>query len=166
MSQLPSNTNGIQTIGYILIWEKKSPKDVPSLPLSSAYVDDISAMVHHKDVKFFLTELDKLVKARGCFINPQKTHILTSCNHHSILPQLSSTHHQRSHNRSKTAYTNTPTPLIKPQEKSSTKKSWTASAYLAHQLDRKNLHTHSTPTNSNQYKNNANCRQTHPVKNI
>jgi hypothetical protein len=48
-------------------------------------------MIHHKDIKFFLTELDRLGKERGCHINPQKTRILTSCNHTSILPELNNT---------------------------------------------------------------------------
>jgi hypothetical protein len=53
-----------------------------------AYMDDISATIPLEDVKFFLTELQKLGSKIGCFINPFKTHILTSCNGESILPLL------------------------------------------------------------------------------
>ncbi len=52
---------------------------------------NISAMIHHKDINFYLTELNKLGKAYGCYINPKKTCIITSCNHKSILPELDST---------------------------------------------------------------------------
>ena len=56
-----------------------------------AYMDDISSTVHHHDVQFFCPEIEKLGLARGCFINPQKTRILTSCSGESILPSLNLT---------------------------------------------------------------------------
>jgi hypothetical protein len=52
-----------------------------------AYMDDISLTVALEDVQFFCEEIDKLGTPRGCFINPMKTRILTSCDGHSILPQ-------------------------------------------------------------------------------
>jgi hypothetical protein len=55
-----------------------------------AYMDDISSTVHHDDIKVFCTEIEKLGKSRGCFLNPQKTRILTSCSGESILPSLAS----------------------------------------------------------------------------
>jgi hypothetical protein len=53
-----------------------------------AYMDDISSTVALEDVQFFCEEIEKLGTPRGCFINPLKTRILTSCDGHSILPQL------------------------------------------------------------------------------
>ena len=53
-----------------------------------AYMDDISSTVHHKDIKFFCTEIEKLGLPRGCFVNPHKTRILTSCSGESIIPSM------------------------------------------------------------------------------
>jgi hypothetical protein len=53
-----------------------------------AYMDDISSTVAHEDIEFFCTELDRLGSTRGCFVNPFKTRILTSCSGESILPSL------------------------------------------------------------------------------
>jgi hypothetical protein len=53
-----------------------------------AYMDDISSTVALEDVQFFCENMDKLGTLHGCFINPLKTRILTSCNGHSTLPQL------------------------------------------------------------------------------
>jgi hypothetical protein len=53
-----------------------------------AYMDYISLTVALEDVQFFCEEIDKLGTPRGCFINPLKTRILTSCDGHNILPQL------------------------------------------------------------------------------
>lgn len=58
-----------------------------------AFMDDISSTVHHQDIKFFCSEIEKLGSPRGCFINPHKTRILTSCSGASILPSLSATNH-------------------------------------------------------------------------
>ena len=55
-----------------------------------AYMDDISSTVHHEDVQFFCTEIEKLGRSRGCFVNPHKTRILTSCSGDSIIPTLRS----------------------------------------------------------------------------
>jgi hypothetical protein len=52
------------------------------------YMDDISSTIALEDVQFFCEEIDKLGTPHGCFINPLKTRIMTSCNGHSILPQL------------------------------------------------------------------------------
>jgi hypothetical protein len=57
-----------------------------------AYMDNISSMVHHKGVQFFCTEIKKLGAPRGCFVNPLKTRILTSCSGNTILPQLQMEH--------------------------------------------------------------------------
>jgi hypothetical protein len=62
-----------------------------------AYMDDISSTVHHQDVQFFCSEIEKLGKSRGCFVNPQKTRILTSCNGESILPSLNTTNPSLAH---------------------------------------------------------------------
>jgi hypothetical protein len=56
-----------------------------------AWVDDLSATVPHEDVRFFLDNLHKLGKPRGCHINPHKSRILTSCNNSSIIPKLITT---------------------------------------------------------------------------
>ena len=53
-----------------------------------AYMDDISSTVPHEDVEFFCTEIERLGSTRGCFVNPLKTRILTSCSGESILPKL------------------------------------------------------------------------------
>ena len=53
-----------------------------------SYMDDISSSVTHNNVKFFCEEIDKLGQSRGCFVNPHKTRILTSCLGTSPLPDL------------------------------------------------------------------------------
>jgi hypothetical protein len=53
-----------------------------------AYMDDISSSVAHEDIEFFYTEIDKLEVSKGCFVNPLKTRILTSCTGESILQYL------------------------------------------------------------------------------
>lgn len=54
-------------------------------------MDDISSTVHHKDLQFFRTETEKLGLSRGCFVNPQKTRILTLCLGGSIIPSIATT---------------------------------------------------------------------------
>jgi hypothetical protein len=53
-----------------------------------AYMDGISSTVALEDVQFFLENIDKLGTPHGCFINPLIIRIPTSCDGHSILPQL------------------------------------------------------------------------------
>lgn len=53
-----------------------------------SWVDDISCTVPLQDLAFLLNEFKSLGDKRGCFINPEKTRILTSCNGNSILPHL------------------------------------------------------------------------------
>jgi hypothetical protein len=55
------------------------------------YMDDISALLPLEDVKFYCDEIKTIGSKIGCFINPYKTRILTSCNGESILPLLQST---------------------------------------------------------------------------
>ena len=45
-----------------------------------AYMDD--------NIQFFCEEIERLGTPRGCFVNPFKTRILTSCNGESSLPKL------------------------------------------------------------------------------
>ncbi len=56
-----------------------------------AYMDNISTTVAYEDVEFFCTEIDRLGAPRGCFVNPMKTRILTSCSGESIIPLLDET---------------------------------------------------------------------------
>jgi hypothetical protein len=56
-----------------------------------AWVDDISCTVPHADLKFLLDNIKTLGDKRGCFINPEKSRILTSCTGRSILPSLRTT---------------------------------------------------------------------------
>ena len=53
-----------------------------------AWVDDISATVPHEDISTFLHHLNHDGHQRGCYINPHKSRILTSCNDSSIIPLL------------------------------------------------------------------------------
>ena len=53
-----------------------------------AYMDDISATIPLEDVKFFCDKIQTLGTSIGCFMNPYKTQILTSCNGYSIIPEL------------------------------------------------------------------------------
>jgi len=53
-----------------------------------AWVDDLSSTIPHIDIKFFLDHLKLAGQERGCFINPEKSRILTSCSGHSIIPEL------------------------------------------------------------------------------
>jgi len=48
----------------------------------------LSSNLPHKDVLFFCEEIERLGASRGCFVNPQKTRILTSCSGESILTLL------------------------------------------------------------------------------
>jgi hypothetical protein len=59
-----------------------------SLAHPFAYMDDLSPTIVLEVVQFFCEEIDELGTPCGCFINPLKTRILTSCDGHSILPQL------------------------------------------------------------------------------
>jgi hypothetical protein len=63
-------------------------KGFGSLAHLFAYMDDISSTIALEDVQFFCEDIDKLETPCGCFINPLKTRILTSCDGRSILPQL------------------------------------------------------------------------------
>jgi hypothetical protein len=51
-------------------------------------MDDIASTIALKDVEFFCTEIEQIGASKGCFVNPTKTRILTSCNGTSILPSL------------------------------------------------------------------------------
>jgi len=51
-------------------------------------MDDISSNVALEDIQFFCEEIERLGAPRGCFVDPFKTRILTSCNGESILPRL------------------------------------------------------------------------------
>jgi hypothetical protein len=53
-----------------------------------AYMDDISSTVALEDIQFFCEEIERLGTPRGCFVNPFKTRILTSCKGESSLPKL------------------------------------------------------------------------------
>jgi hypothetical protein len=53
------------------------------------YMDDILALIPLEDIKFYC---EKIKSKIGCFVNPYKTRILTSCNGTSIIQTL------RSHN--------------------------------------------------------------------
>ncbi len=48
-------------------------------------MDDISATIPLEDVQFFCNKIQQLGSKIGCFVNPYKTRILTSCNGESIL---------------------------------------------------------------------------------
>ncbi len=50
-------------------------------------MDDISSTIALEVVQFVCKEKDKLGTPRGCFTNPLKTRILTSCDGYSILLQ-------------------------------------------------------------------------------
>ena len=52
------------------------------------FVADISSCVFLPDLPFLCTTLKKLGASLGCFDNPSKTRILTSCNGSSTLPLL------------------------------------------------------------------------------
>ena len=56
-----------------------------------AWVDDISCTVPHVDLKFLLDNIKTLGATRGCFINPEKSRILTSCTGESIIPTILNT---------------------------------------------------------------------------
>jgi len=49
------------------------------------FVDDISSCVFLPDLPFLCTTLKTLGASLGCFVNPSKTRILTSCNGSSTL---------------------------------------------------------------------------------
>jgi hypothetical protein len=52
------------------------------------FVDDISSCVFLPDLPFLCTTLKTLGASLGCFVNPSKTRILTSCDGSSTLPLL------------------------------------------------------------------------------
>ena len=54
-----------------------------------SFVDDISSCVFLPDLEFLCQELNSRGAKIGCFVNPSKTRILTSCDGSSILPRLS-----------------------------------------------------------------------------
>ncbi len=53
-----------------------------------SYVDDISSCVCLKYLSFLCDQLKSRHAKIGCFVNPSKTRIFTSCNVSSILPLL------------------------------------------------------------------------------
>jgi hypothetical protein len=53
-----------------------------------AWVNNLSSTIPHANIKFFLDQLKKIGSKRGCFINPEKSQILTSCSGQSINPNL------------------------------------------------------------------------------
>jgi hypothetical protein len=55
------------------------------------YVDDISSCVYLPDLPFLCNTLKNIGASLGCFVNPSKTRILTSCNGTSTLPLLHTT---------------------------------------------------------------------------
>ena len=52
------------------------------------YVDDVSACVPLDDLQFLCDRFATIGAPLGCFVNPMKTHILTSTSGHSPLPDL------------------------------------------------------------------------------
>ena len=55
-----------------------------------AYVDDVNALLHHKDVRWFLQRFVELAQPRGGVLNTMKTRILTSTSHNSVISRLTS----------------------------------------------------------------------------
>ena len=56
-----------------------------------AWVDNISWTIPHNNLRFLLDNIKTLGNKRGCFINPEKSRILTSCNRQSIIPSIRNT---------------------------------------------------------------------------
>jgi hypothetical protein len=54
----------------------------------SLFVDDISSCIYLPDFEFICQQERSRGSSIGCFVNPNKTRILTSCNVTSILPPL------------------------------------------------------------------------------
>ena len=52
------------------------------------YVDDASATIPWVDLASFFRKFNELAEPLGCFLNPHKTRILTSCNGQSIIADL------------------------------------------------------------------------------
>ena len=59
-----------------------------SVGLLMAYVDDVNALLHHKDVRWFLERFVELAQPRGGVLNTMKTRILTSTSHNSVIAKL------------------------------------------------------------------------------
>jgi hypothetical protein len=55
------------------------------------YINDISSCVFLPDLPFLCNTLKTIGASLGCFVNPSKTRILTSCNGTSTLPLLHTT---------------------------------------------------------------------------
>ena len=53
-----------------------------------SFVDDISSCVYLPDLHFLFDQVRSRGASIGCFVNPHKTRLLTSCNGASILPAL------------------------------------------------------------------------------
>jgi hypothetical protein len=53
-----------------------------------SFVDDISSCVYLPDLHFLCEQVRSRGASIGCFVNPHKTRILTSCNGTSIVPTL------------------------------------------------------------------------------
>jgi hypothetical protein len=53
-----------------------------------SFVDDISSCVYLPDLHFLCEQVQSRGASIGCFVNPHKTRILTSCNGTSIVPTL------------------------------------------------------------------------------
>ena len=63
------------------------------------YVDNISSCVYLSDLPFLCNTLNNIGASLGCFVNPSKTQILTSCNSTSTLPLLHTTHLSAIHHK-------------------------------------------------------------------
>ena len=59
-----------------------------TLGLILAYVDDVNALLHHLDVKFFLDKFNELATPLGGILNTEKTRILTSTSGTSVVDAL------------------------------------------------------------------------------
>eukprot|EP00956_Cyclotella_meneghiniana_P012688 scaffold18030_cov64-Cyclotella_meneghiniana.AAC.2 len=59
-----------------------------SIGLLMAYVDDVNALLDHRDVKWFLDRFVELANPRGGILNTMKTRILTSTSHSSVISKL------------------------------------------------------------------------------
>jgi hypothetical protein len=80
-----------------------------------SFVDDISSCVYLPNFQFLCEQVRSRGVSIGCFVNPHKTRVLTSCNGTSILPTLT-THDPplaRSLSTSITSFSPTPHPTDK-----------------------------------------------------
>jgi len=80
-----------------------------------SFVDNISSCVYLPDLHFLCAQVRSRGATIGCFVNPHKTRVLTSCNGTSILPTLT-THDPplaRSLSNSIASFSTTPHPTTK-----------------------------------------------------